>query len=68
MEVDGTAFGKEVETRWNELVKQNNTSEFYYGYKWNNQANDLIHILLIAVIWNAVSFFALKLTNRNKQK
>jgi hypothetical protein len=68
MEVDGTAFGNDVEQYWNELVKNNTKSNFYNGFKWDNQQNDLTSILLLAVLWNLISFFSLKLTNREKQK
>ena len=67
MEVNGTAFGSEVEAQWNRL-KDNEKQDFPNGYAWTNQRNDLQFILLLAILWNFISFFSLKLTNREKQK
>ena len=68
MEVNGTAFGGDVEIYWRNLVKNNEAQNFWNGFAWTNQSTDLRNIVLLAILWNLISFFSLKLTNREKQK
>jgi hypothetical protein len=65
-EVAATPFTFQVQNLW--TSDSDKKAELFNRYNWDGRNTAIIIIALLAVLWNVLAFFALKLTNRKKQK